>query len=167
MVVLVEILIINISIHAPAEGATSQAATQSNASVHFNPRSRGGSDVDLLEYLVKTYTFQSTLPRRERHQKFVIFSRSINTFQSTLPRRERRSKSNLKDYVRNISIHAPAEGATLPDHILRLKLTISIHAPAEGATGQAYGAGTYFDIFQSTLPRRERPYLRDVSEIIS
>ena len=34
-----------ISIHAPAEGATSTRGWQSRGRTHFNPRSRGGSDI--------------------------------------------------------------------------------------------------------------------------
>ena len=77
-----------------------------------------------------------------------------------------------------ISIHAPAKGATLCGDVLGLLVGISIHAPAKGATScfwltaskQDYFnprsregsdlSETTFDavsnLFQSTLPRRER-----------
>ena len=55
---------------------------------HFNPRSREGSDsMDVLKY--SQTAFQSTLPRRERH----LYERQH------LP-------------AVDISIHAPAKGAT-------------------------------------------------------
>ena len=59
-----------------------------------------------------------------------------------------------------ISIHAPAKGATgsLGHH--RIQQAISIHAPAKGATTAIRTKATTA-IFQSTLPRRERPEFRD------
>ena len=77
--------------------------------------------------------FQSTLPRRERLQ-LSTSSSLASLFQSTLPRRERRVRSTNNDTRVAISIHAPAEGATIP-HFQFLPV---LH------------------IFQSTLPRRER-----------
>ena len=79
-----------------------------------------------------------------------------------------------------ISIHAPAKGATLHDSRMVQRSVISIHAPAKGATGGRVRKGvrrgisihapakgaTCFDgqadgllKFQSTLPRRERPFI--------
>ena len=37
--------------------------------------------------------------------------------------------------------------------------TISIHAPTRGATDNGAGCGAYVNLFQSTLPREERPRL--------
>ncbi len=83
--------------------------------------------------------------------------------------------------VANISIHAPAKGATVPHLSEHYRIAISIHAPAKGATrgrrsqpapfcisihAPAKGAtvkepNIYIKVlrFQSTLPRRERPVL--------
>ena len=101
-------------------------------------------------------------------------------FQSTLPRRERRLPYPVLHLWNCISIHAPAEGATLFIRSQLLNYHISIHAPAEGATsgivsrilfnlisihapaeGATYcsPAISYRCIFQSTLPRRERQSL--------
>ena len=55
-------------------------------------------------------------------------------FQSTLPRRERRVVDVCRDHADEISIHAPAKGATLPATPVRASFRISIHAPAKGAT---------------------------------
>ena len=58
----------------------------------------------------------------------------FQTFQSTLPQRERRIKMGKIDESNNISIHAPAKGATgekMSDYKI---FKISIHAPAKGAT---------------------------------
>ena len=81
------------------------------SSMHFNPRSREGSDV-AGRPIAASEPFQSTLPRRER--------RDIPTPKVT-PRHE-------------ISIHAPAKGATPLASEVKQQLSISIHAPAKGAT---------------------------------
>ena len=58
----------------------------------------------------------------------------IKTFQSTLPRGERLKATGNFEQLWDISIHAPARGATLPAHRPFLFVLISIHAPARGAT---------------------------------
>ena len=55
-------------------------------------------------------------------------------FQSTLPRRERRDGLSYRMTATQISIHAPAKGATLDGVTAALRFCISIHAPAKGAT---------------------------------
>ena len=98
-------------------------------------------------------------------------------FQSTLPRRERRRKPKQGTNHVNISIRAPAKGATHPIRDLQRKdrvqstlprrerrrkpkqgtnhVNISTHAPAKGATHRIRDLQRK-DRFQSTLPRRER-----------
>ena len=64
--------------------------------------------------------------------------------------------------VDRISIHAPARGATTFSQEQELYVTISIHAPARGATDIT---SIYLEIpplFQSTLPRGERPDRRTI-----
>ena len=64
-----------------------------------------------------------------------LFILHAASFQSTLPRRERRNRNPELRCQRQISIHAPAKGATIPFDVARLVgLLISIHAPAKGAT---------------------------------
>ena len=55
----------------------------------FNPRSREGSDAEIPQDDKPAFRFQSTLPRRERHQSHMGWKRGFD-----------------------ISIHAPAKGAT-------------------------------------------------------
>ena len=56
----------------------------------------------------------------------------------------------------HISIHAPTRGATKPFIYKALRTIISIHAPTRGATlTKSYGVVSC--LFQSTLPREERP----------
>ena len=122
-----------ISIHAPARGATQSPRSFLRCPRYFNPRSREGSDTEGKALVMLVVLFQSTLPRGER--RLYCFS-----------------KSNSKQ----ISIHAPARGATSiilsflyapifqstlprgerPDsqHLFFRQIHISIHAPARGAT---------------------------------
>ena len=80
-------ILIIISIHAPARGATSKAEAKryielfqstlphgerpiadkrNSCQIHFNPRSRTGSDRVLASQAHEPYQFQSTLPHGER-----------------------------------------------------------------------------------------------------
>ena len=150
----------------------------------FNPRSREGSDAYRSTTGARERQFQSTLPRRERHQEENGLEATI-LFQSTLPRRERRLAFNIKSTNDNISIHAPAKGATNKRFRFLPHLPISIHAPAKGATNDYIDACALIRIsihapakgateciklffeeygFQSTLPRRER-LLRQVQSL--
>ncbi len=101
----------NISIHAPAKGATNSRRRFKRFNFDFNPRSREGSDGSYLFYSILFYIFQSTLPRRERHRCECVID-TLQKFQSTLPRRERQTVYSLKRQAYRISIHAPAKGAT-------------------------------------------------------
>ena len=78
-----------ISIHAPARGATQRAESSQRIT-----------------------EFQSTLPRGERQTPYQNIS-IIPSFQSTLPRGERRKGRRVRDRGDRISIHAPARGATV------------------------------------------------------
>ena len=121
----------NLSIHAPAKGATSHVVKISLSITYFNPRSREGSDLYNAGLTWRSAKFQSTLPRRERpirhtdkpfHTGISIHAPAKGAtgknfdmskrveFQSTLPRRERRDSRYLSGCM--ISIHAPAKGAT-------------------------------------------------------
>ena len=55
-----------------------------------------------------------------------------------------------------VSIHAPAKGATNFCDCKRAGWQVSIHAPAKGATVWSIIIRSYRIMFQSTLPRRER-----------
>ena len=77
------------ALSAPAWGATIPPPQYISMSSYFNPRSRVGSDRSELARLREDNEFQSTLPRGER----LVFNQH-------------------RDLQRNISIHAPAWGAT-------------------------------------------------------
>ena len=86
------------------------------------------------------YKFQSTRPRRAR------------------PGRERpraTPRCNSSNLLAQVSIHAPAKGATRIEMVDINQAFVSIHAPAKGAT---FTAAKHIDElrFQSTRPRRAR-----------
>ena len=125
-------------------------------------------------------TFQSTLPRGERHEKTQIFpiANGFNPrsrvgsdltknsvrhwqlmFQSTPPRGERHAKSIVSPLPETVSIHAPAWGATDVLYRSYVHLLVSIHAPAWGATerpltdSEAQGVSIHAPAWGAT-PRR-------------
>ena len=98
----------------------------------FNPRSREGSDKSAAAELHIVMTFQSTLPRRERRKTVTpgigakgfnprsregsdIPSRAIKVVVSCFNPRSREGSDILRiedRLIREVSIHAPAKGAT-------------------------------------------------------
>ena len=123
----------NISIHAPARGATYLGMKGYAPFANFNSRSREGSDRYKLTSGGRGSGFQFTLPRGERlcqsvgdvwenvfqftlprgeRQKRKLNYKNKSEFQFTLPRGERLLCSSRTFPQRQISIHAPARGAT-------------------------------------------------------
>ena len=77
-------------------------------------------------------------------------------FQSTLPRRERRSCLRLCVSIGYFNPRS-REGSDILLVQAKAKEQISIHAPAKGATRNGLVNCWLWTEFQSTLPRRERP----------
>ena len=122
-----------VSIHAPAKGAT-QANSDDNLPYEgFNPRAREGRDGIFAGLFLAKLRFQSTRPRRARltiawtagflqtfqstrprRARLCILSIIVSfmPFQSTRPRRARHDHRRLHLPRRDVSIHAPAKGAT-------------------------------------------------------
>ena len=98
----------------------------------FNPRARAGRDRAFTVQVKQWGVFQSTRPRRARPRTMTAMIESC-WFQSTRPRRAR------------LTIRAHYEGYE----------NVSIHAPAQGATGFAKTV-VNVNAFQSTRPRRAR-----------
>ena len=98
----------------------------------FNPRSHEGSDqiqdaVDAyLEVSIHAPTRGATLSRTARMW--------IISFQSTLPRGERHFMPLFPENVSRVSIHAPTRGATADGLSSCDMKGVSIHAPTRGAT---------------------------------
>ena len=101
---------INISIHAPAKGATHQPTADTPMTMNFNPRSREGSDK-----LAASQGFTQEI--------------SIHA-----PAKGATTLCKCAACMEHISIHAPAKGATVRICKPFVHSNISIHAPAKGAT---------------------------------
>ena len=122
-----------VSIHAPAWGATPRLRRSFGPSRCFNPRTRVGCDAC-----------------------DVSGSDAPTTFQSTHPRGVRLQNNRPLDVVGHVSIHAPAWGATGILIGLGHIALVSIHAPAWGATSRKVITTPRRGEFQSTHPRGVR-----------
>ena len=101
-----------VSIHAPAWGATSCTSSKRSAKASFNPRTRVGCDLVNLMLHLPEALFQSTHPRGVR-PGFTRHQRELTLFQSTHPRGVRRPFGQYLTNKLRVSIHAPAWGATV------------------------------------------------------
>ena len=101
----------HVSIHAPAKGATTGG--------------RRASDRTICR-------FRSTLPRRERPARPVGYDADACSFDPRSREGSDRPSGRHTRVGSEVSIHAPAKGATLGRMIDGLH--VSIHAPAKGAT---------------------------------
>ena len=153
-------LLFDISIHAPAWGATTLSSSRRMVSSYFNPRP----------------------PHGERHLGILLIRRpgfiSIHA-----PAWGATWLCLFSLFLIAISIHAPVWGATVLSARIRATSIISIHAPAWGATVTKRDhrrSHNHFNprsrmgsdrhmliikgtklIFQSTLPHGERPRIRE------
>ncbi|RZB32344.1 MAG: hypothetical protein SRB2_04349 [Desulfobacteraceae bacterium Eth-SRB2] len=122
---------VQVSIHAPARGATRVQNAENKLATGFNPRSRTGSD----ERAFQCFGYASCFNPRSR------------------------TGSDLSDGKSGaecaVSIHAPARGATSVFLCEPEQTQVSIHAPARGATYCGPDWRGYRK-FQSTLPHGER-----------
>ena len=124
---------VEISIHAPARGATQCEQSRIDFKNYFNPRSREGSDANAT-YIYSKVNISIHAPARGATGCYTKRGAMIQYFN---PRSREGSDMVLIGSVRNwprISIHAPARGATLILFSSFLVFRISIHAPARGAT---------------------------------
>ena len=77
-----------ISIHAPAKGATASTTPSGISAKNFNPRSREGSDRDVVVLFVVLLYFNPR-SREGSDCQLLATCNAQKSFQSTLPRRER------------------------------------------------------------------------------
>ena len=157
------LMMLRISIHAPARGATGANNHVTPCTQDFNPRSREGSDGKTpLMHPDPEYIFQSTLPRGERHYQHIHSVRPIEYFNPRSregsdwffsggpcqtgnfnPRsREGSDAANIKALLNSVDFNPRSrEGSDELLELLELpELPISIHAPARGATSQVSAA---------------------------
>ena len=145
-----------VSIHAPARGATAECEASDRCRHSFNPRARAGRDRMSCRHVIDGKQFQSTRPRGARPAATAMIGSRL-WFQSTRPRGARLrsivyavrtpscfnpraragrdvTASRRADARRSVSIHAPARGATTSCADEYRSISVSIHAPARGAT---------------------------------
>ena len=143
-----------VSIHAPAWGATVGRGRRWRRNRGFNSRSRVGSDRrrSILRWLRGSFNSRSrvgsdTVYQRHRRNRAVSIHAPAWGATAVL--------AGIGAAV-EVSIHAPAWGATRTFSLLVNLSIVSIHAPAWGAT-QNDQPRDYDTKFQFTLPRGERP----------
>ena len=144
--------IIDVSIHAPVrERLYMSCFTGGRWTFQFTLPRRERPAVVFCIHAERT--FQFTLPRRER-PRVTDISPSIFKFQFTLPRRERRQAPVLPPVRLRFQFTLPRR-ERLSATITESAEKVSIHAPAKGATHLRRGRRGDRR-FQFTLPRRER-----------
>ena len=114
------------------EGSDSHTIQSAIIVTYFNPHSHEGSDVHHIVPISTDYTFQSTLPRRERHIYHIGLT-PCALFQSTLPRRERLPFLSKFPFLYDFNPHSH-EGSDTGKVPIYCGNFISIHTPTKGAT---------------------------------
>ena len=145
---------VHVSIHAPARGATDAPRALYRGRRSFNPRPRAGGDPRPGRALRPGHRFNPR-PRAGGDTKDVGGSLSAIAFQSTPPRGGRLEKA-LDIHAAQVSIHAPARGATFRP-LLSPCFPVSFNPrPRAGGDKALLGGVSYVLAFQSTPPRGGR-----------
>ncbi len=144
-----------VSIHAPARGATGHYG---NIFIYgkFQSTHPRGVRRDLVMTAAGTVEFQSTHPRGVRHFPWP-HPRPRRAFQSTHPRGVRQNGRRYVDRRYGFNPRT-REGCDRKSAALIHKWCVSIHAPARGATRSIFTLNDEHR-FQSTHPRGVRPLL--------
>ncbi len=166
-----------ISIHAPAKGATYGGTIFRVQIYDFNPRSREGSDphtqiirvegiisihapakgaTDCYITGVKEGTISIHAPAKGATINFLQLTYTVFTFQSTLPRRERHNCWRCR---KSFFMHFNPRSREGSDLLVRCNSRTSDDfnpRSREGSDFRVLFASTDAELFQSTLPRRER-----------
>ncbi len=128
----------DVSIHAPARGATRQSWPKSRRLDRFNPRARAGRDTVQVDATSSAAHVSIHAPARG--------ATDLLTLQL------------VRHY--SVSIHAPARGATtMFASSCAASSAVSIHAPARGATLRSQLRLLAARAFQSTRPRGARRHV--------
>ena len=110
------------------QGARRAHSTPPHWSPSFNSRARKGRDSTGAE-AVAAWVFQFTRPQGARLSRLFLLEVSIHA-----PARGATGSTFLIKDLTAVSIHAPARGATITNLIAKANNCVSIHAPARGAT---------------------------------
>ena len=128
----------DISIHAPAWGATSRISEWQVTAIFQSTLPHGERPRSSTAQSAK-FVFQSTLPHGER-RRVRSWTRSSDTYFNPRSRMGSDVITRVYPYGKGIqiSIHAPAWGATEVRGSFLVSFLISIHAPAWGATAMVF-----------------------------
>ncbi len=148
--------IVDVSIHAPARGATPAVELAIGRIQCFNPRPRAGGDARRSLSVIESTSFNPR-PRAGGDSTPRDDACLAHGFQSTPPRGGRRPARRVHVRLERVSIHAPARGATSAAMPSSISADVSIHAPARGATSARMAVHVAAAEFQSTPPRGGRP----------
>ena len=145
----------DISIHVNAKVTTHACNTLISIlgiSIHVTAK----VTTEVLTWQARTKRFQSTSPRRWRHNSYSRLACTL-WFQSTSPRRWRRQQTYEMDHSHEISIHVTAKVTT--GRRLQRRTPNRHFNPRHREGDDGYENDGIFDelIFQSTSPRRWRP----------
>jgi len=121
----------------------------------FNPRAHAGRDDTIISTFNSQNPFQSTRPRRARHNN-QVHSQSHSEFQSTRPRRARQGYMLQTHRGSSFQSTRPRRARLQDAEIYRNAARVSIHAPTQGATWVYMLLIQVGLLFQSTRPRRAR-----------
>ena len=125
---------------------------------YFNPRSREGSDTNEDR---ESYVMADFNPRSREGSDHIFYGsrRKLSEFQSSLPRGERPGCAAGQATISNYFNPRSREGSDRQrGNCVSMLIDISILAPARGATGVLDRKLAERHKFQSSLPRGERPY---------
>ena len=150
---------LQVSIHAPARGATPSAcrACDGYVRVSIHAPARGATATCQI-HAPAVHMFQSTPPRGGRPAAIDGYWRRRRVSIHAPARGATRALQSRCLRLPRVSIHAPARGATMPIRSQEfVHDPVSIHAPARGATQHGLDCCTADFVFQSTPPRGGRP----------
>ena len=136
------------------EGSDLKSHRKPVIQLYFNPRSHEGSDYPAPFTIATTPDISIHAPTRGATM-FCLVMHLSSRFQSTLPRGERPSLRSTQNSVWHFNPRSH-EGSDWMQREIEKYLQISIHAPTRGAT-RRHQHSTIMTVFQSTLPRGERP----------
>ena len=146
----------DVSIHAPAWGATSSVAARRPSSRCFNPRARVGRDRCAACYRPARILFQSTRPRGARHSEVNPKCKTL-TFQSTRPRGARPAAGSMAGAGLLFQSTRPRGARRVAGGRVYADKEFQSTRP-RGARPRAHPGWRRLPQFQSTRPRGARPH---------
>ena len=150
----VEIILGDISIHAPRTGSDAAVSGEVHHGRDFNPRSpHGERQSSVCSNKSSPCRFQSTLPARGATTSPISSGKLTTYFNPRSPYGERRYLVRIADARIPFQSTLPARGATRQRQHIHRQRRFQSTLPARGATCRCQSRFTLL-LFQSTLPAR-------------